>query len=65
MAICFQERGLIMSKQKSTSYFGKHKQEKDSVLNEDAQRASGGELHQKRRLYHSSKDATRGPGKVR
>jgi catalase len=35
-----------MSKQKSTSYFGKHKQEKDSVLSEDAQRASGGELHQ-------------------
>jgi catalase len=35
-----------MSKQKSTSYFGKHKQEKDSVLSEDAQRAAGGELHQ-------------------
>jgi len=35
-----------MSKQKSTSYFGKHKQEKDSVLSEDTQRASGGELHQ-------------------
>jgi hypothetical protein len=35
-----------MSKKKSTSYFGKHKQEKDSVLSEDAQRASGGGLHQ-------------------
>jgi catalase len=35
-----------MSKQKTKSYFGKSKQEKETVLSEDAQRASGGELHQ-------------------
>ena len=35
-----------MSKQKSTSYFGKSKQAKETVLSEDTQRASGGESHQ-------------------
>lgn len=35
-----------MSKQKTKSYFGKSKQEKETVLNEDTQRSGGGELHQ-------------------
>lgn len=35
-----------MSKQKKTSYFGKGKQENETVLNEDTQRPGGGELHQ-------------------
>ena len=35
-----------MSKQKTTSYFGKGKQKKGAVLSEDVQAANGGELHQ-------------------
>jgi len=35
-----------MNKQKTTSYFGKGKQEKDAVSEGDSQRAKGGELHQ-------------------
>jgi len=36
----------MMNKQKTTSYFGKGKQEKDAVSEGDSQRAKGGELHQ-------------------
>jgi catalase len=35
-----------MSKQKTMSYFGKRKKEKDPVLSGDAKLANGGELHQ-------------------
>jgi catalase len=35
-----------MSKQKTKSYFGKSKQEKETVLSEDTQRPGGGESHQ-------------------
>ena len=35
-----------MSKEKTTSNYGKRKQEKGSVPNSDSQPAAGGELHQ-------------------